>query len=108
VAIRRGFQSFTWHLRPQDRQSGRRVARLSACAATTVLLNARQQPLRFGQSQTQVGDIAKTFRPAELCHVEASGLTVDAGSNQPQIPPHPRTPSRRLSRPIVTLSSSSS
>jgi hypothetical protein len=29
-------------------------------------LNARQKLLRFGQGQTQVRDIAKTFRPTDF------------------------------------------
>ena len=29
-------------------------------------LNTRQKPLRFGQGQSQVSNIAKTFRPADL------------------------------------------
>ena len=37
----------------------------------------RQQLLRFGQRQTQVGEIAKTIRPADLHNVETSGLTIN-------------------------------
>jgi hypothetical protein len=70
------------------------------------LLNSRQQLLALSQRQTQVGDIAKTTRPADLCHIEASGLTIDAGSNQQQNPLHRQTPSNMLPCwPIVTLPS---
>jgi hypothetical protein len=56
-----------------------------------LLLNTRQKLLRFGQRQTQVGDITKTIRPADLHDVETLGLTIDPRSNQPQSPPHPRS-----------------
>jgi hypothetical protein len=42
-----------------------------------------------------------------LYQIEASGLTIDAGFNQPQQPSHPQTSSRQYARPIVTLPSSS-
>jgi hypothetical protein len=42
-----------------------------------ILLNALQQLLRFGQRQPQVGELAKTIRPADLHHVETSGLTIN-------------------------------
>jgi hypothetical protein len=66
------------------------------------LLNARQQLLRFGQRQTQAGDIAKTTRPADLHHVETSGLTINPRSNQSQHPFHPRIPSRQHTRLVVS------
>jgi hypothetical protein len=70
---------------------------------SNILLNARQQLLRFGQRQTQVGEIAKTIRPTDLHNVETSGLTiVDPGSNQSQHPFHPRTPSWQHTRPVVS------
>jgi hypothetical protein len=47
-----------------------------------LLLNLRQQQLRFGQRQTQIVDLTKTVRPADLHHVETLGLTVNPGSNQ--------------------------
>ena len=64
-------------------------------------LNARQNLLRFGQGQTQVRDIAKTFRPADLYQVGAQAAVIIAGRNQPQHPSHPRSPSRPSTRPIV-------
>jgi hypothetical protein len=45
-------------------------------------LNLRQQQLRFGQRQTQIGDLTKTIRPADRHHVETSRLTIDPGPNQ--------------------------
>jgi hypothetical protein len=57
-------------------------------------LNARQQLLRFGQGQTQVRDIAKTFRPTDFYQISAQAARVILGRNQPQHPSHPRSPSR--------------
>jgi hypothetical protein len=82
-------------VRPQDRVI------VSLCG-NDILLNSRQQLLRFGQRQTQVGEIAKTIRSADLHHVETSGLTIDPRSDQPQHPFHPRTPSRQHTRPVVS------
>ena len=70
-------------------------------------LNARQKLLRFGQGQTQVRDIAKTFRPADLYQIGAQAAVIIAGRNQPQHPSHPRSPSRLSTRPIVPLVASS-
>ena len=50
------------------------------------LLNCRQQQLPFRQRQTEVGDIAKTIRPADLNHVGAAGFTIDADFNYSQNP----------------------
>ena len=57
-------------------------------------LNARQKLLRFGQGQTQVRDIAKTFRPTDFYQIGAQAAGVILGRNQPQNPSHPRSPSR--------------
>ena len=57
-------------------------------------LNARQKLLRFGQGQTQVRDIAKTFRPTDFYQIGAQATRVIPGRNQPQHPSHPRSPSR--------------
>jgi hypothetical protein len=70
-------------------------------------LNARQKLLRFGQGQTQVRDLAKTFRPADLYQICAQAAGIIADRNQPQYPSHPRSPSRLSTRPIVPLVSSS-
>jgi hypothetical protein len=47
-----------------------------------LLLNLRQQQLRFGQRQTQIGDLTKTIRPADRHQVETSRLTINPGPNQ--------------------------
>jgi hypothetical protein len=71
-----------------------------------LLLNLRQQLPPVGQCQTELGDIDKTIGPNQLHDVDAQGLTVDPSSNQPQNPPHPRSPSRQYTQPIVPLMSS--
>jgi hypothetical protein len=58
---------------------GRRFARqrhLAARAPATASL----------RPQTQVGDIAKTIRPADYHHVKTLGSTIDPRSNQSQHP----------------------
>ena len=57
-------------------------------------LNTRQKLLRFRQGQTQVGDIAKIFRPTDFYQIGAWAARVIPGRNQPQHPSHPRSPSR--------------
>ena len=52
-------------------------------------LNARRL-LRFGQDQSQVNKIAKTFRPADLYQIGAQARI--SSINQPQHPSHPRSP----------------
>jgi hypothetical protein len=47
-----------------------------------LLLNLRQQQLRFGQRQTQIGDLTKTVRPADRYQVKTLGLTVNPGPYQ--------------------------
>ena len=47
-----------------------------------LLLNFRQQQLRFVQRQTQIGDLIKTIGPADRHHVETPGLTINPDSNQ--------------------------
>jgi hypothetical protein len=64
-------------------------------------LNARQKLLRFGQGQSQVRNIAKTFRPADLYQIGAQATGVIPRRNQPQHPSHPRSPGRLSTRPIV-------
>src|ERR1700749_3565799 len=53
-----------------------------------LLLDERQQLLRFGKCQTQVGDLLKTIGSIELDDVHADRWVIDPGSNQPQNPPH--------------------
>ena len=64
-------------------------------------MNARQELFRFEQGQTQLRDIAKSIRPADLHQVGAQAAGIIAGHDQPQHPSHPRSPSRPLTRPIV-------
>jgi hypothetical protein len=47
-----------------------------------LLLDLRQQQLRLGQRQTQIGDLTKTIRPADLHHVETPELTINPGPYQ--------------------------
>jgi hypothetical protein len=47
-----------------------------------LLLNLRQQQLRFGQCQTQIGHLTKPIRSADRHHVEALRLTVTLGPHQ--------------------------
>jgi hypothetical protein len=56
-----------------------RVVRLHS---NDLLLNLRQQQLRFRQRQTQIGDLTKTVRPADRHHVETSRLPISPGPNQ--------------------------
>ena len=69
-------------------------------------LNARQKLLRFGQGQSQVSNIAKTFRPADLYQIGAQAAGITLRRNQPQHPSHPRSPGRLSTRPTVPSVSS--
>ncbi|MFL5284721.1 MAG: hypothetical protein ACJ8AW_27985 [Rhodopila sp.] len=42
-----------------------------------LLLDVHQKLLRFGQRQTQVGDVVKAIRPADCHQVETPRLTVN-------------------------------
>ena len=64
-------------------------------------LNARQKLLRFGQGQSQVSNIAKTFRPADLYQIGAQAAGITLRRNQSQHPSHPRSPGRLSTRPTV-------
>jgi len=64
-------------------------------------LNARQQPLRFGQGQTQVGDIDKIIRPSDLHDVRARPLALSPDLHQPQHPSHASTLSQRTNAKIT-------
>jgi hypothetical protein len=66
------------------------------------LLQAYQSLLRFGQRQTQIGDLTKIIRPADHHHIATSRLSVHFRPNQTQRPFHPRVPSRQHTRPIVS------
>jgi hypothetical protein len=45
--------------------------------------------LRFGQGQTQIGNIAGTIWPDDLHDIGALQFTFDPRFDQPQKPPHP-------------------
>jgi hypothetical protein len=47
-----------------------------------LLLNLRQQPLRFGQRQTQVGHFAEIIRSADRHHLDTARLTITPCPNQ--------------------------
>src|ERR1700681_4188537 len=51
-------------------------------------LNTRQQQLRLGKGQPQVGDIANAIRPLDLHEVRAWTFAIGAGFHQPQNPRH--------------------
>jgi hypothetical protein len=69
-------------------------------------LNARQKLLRFGQGQSQLSNIANTFRPADLYQIGTQAAGITLCRNQPQHPSHPRSPSRLSTRPTVPSVSS--
>jgi len=64
-------------------------------------LNARQQPLRFGQGQTQVGDIDKIIGPSDLHDVRAWPLALSPDLHQPQHPSHASTLGQRTNAKIT-------
>jgi len=63
-------------------------------------LNARQQPLRFGQGQTQTGDIAEVTGAADLQDVRARPLAFSLDFHQPQHPSHASTLGQRTDAKI--------
>ncbi len=64
-----------------------------------LLLNTRQQLLRFGRRQTQLRDIAEARWPVDLRDVGTPGSAIDPRSDQPQNTPHPPSPGRQNARP---------
>ncbi len=60
------------------------------------LLNTRLQLLPFSQGQTQIGNIAEIIWPDDLHDIGVSRFTLGISFDQPQNPPHPSFPSRRL------------
>ena len=65
-------------------------------------LDASQKLLRLQLGQTQIREIVETIRP-----VGAPAPGIIPGRNQPQNPSHSRSPSRQLTRSIVTPAASS-
>ncbi len=47
-------------------------------------LNACQQPLRFGQGQTQIGDVDEIIGPVNFHDVRARSLALSPGFHKPQ------------------------
>jgi hypothetical protein len=65
-------------------------------------LEACQQPLRIGQGQTQISDIAEIGGPDDLHDIRALSLTFSAGFHHPHNPSHavpPRSENRRENTP---------
>ena len=60
-------------------------------------LDARQHQLRFGQGQTQIGDVDEAIRPVNLHHVCARPLAFRPDFYQPQNPSHVSTLGQRTS-----------
>src|SRR4051812_5358356 len=78
-------------------------------------LDARQHQLRFGQGQTQIGDVDKAIGPANLHDVRARPLAFGPDFHQPQNPSHVSTlgqktsaeiPDRRRTPNLATVPSS--
>jgi len=63
-------------------------------------LNARQQPLRFGQGQTQIGGIDEIIGPSDLQDVRARPLALSPDFHQPQHPSHASTLGQRTNAKI--------
>ena len=63
-------------------------------------LDARQHQLRFGQGQTQIGDVDEAIGPANLHHVCARPLAFRPDFHQPQNPSHVSTLGQRTSAEI--------
>lgn len=60
-----------------------------------LLLDARQQPLRLGQSQTQIGDIPEIVGPVDLHDIHARPITLSPGFHHLHNPRHASTPGFR-------------
>src|SRR3954471_7049479 len=63
-------------------------------------LDARQHQLRFGQGQTQIGDVDEAIGPANLHDVCARPLAFRSDFHQPQNPSHVSTLGQRTSAEI--------
>ena len=67
------------------------------------LLQAGQQPLRIGQGQTQISDIAEIGGPHDLHHVRAMSLAPSPGFHHPHNPGHPSTPGHKQQTQKISL-----
>src|SRR5208283_1274301 len=71
------------------------------------LLHARQKLLRLGQRQPQIRDIPKVAGRPELHDVDTRSGAISLRFDQPQNPPHPRSPRPATAKPVISLASSS-
>src|SRR5689334_331160 len=65
-----------------------------------LLLQARQQPLPFGQGQAQVGDLTEIIRPVDRHDVYGLVLTVSRDFYQPHNPRHASTSGQKTDAQI--------
>src|SRR5471032_535876 len=77
--------SAAWAIRPESRMG-------SGLSGHDFPLENRKQLLRFGQSQTQSGDVPEIAGAIDLHDVRGLPLTFGAGFHQPQNPAHTATP----------------
>jgi hypothetical protein len=68
-----------------------------------LLLEAGQQPLRFGQGQTQVGDIGEITEPLDLHNIRGRSLAFSTDLHRPHNPCHASTPGQRTNAKIPPL-----
>jgi hypothetical protein len=101
-----------FHMAPPTARTAVRQNGSPAAASRGSRLARRRPPAELAPAAAsprpvsdQLGDIDKTIGPDELHDVDANGLTVVPSSNQPQNPPHPRSPSRQHTQSIVPLMS---
>ncbi len=66
------------------------------------LLNTRQQPLRVGQGQTQISDIAEVIGPVDLHDVHARPRALNPDLHQPQHPSQASTLGQGTNAKIAT------
>src|SRR5215213_10092906 len=69
-------------------------------AVCMLSLDTRQHQLRFGQGQTQIGDVDEAIGTADLHHVRAPPLAFGPDFHQPQNPSHASTLGQRTSAEI--------
>src|SRR4051794_23072277 len=77
--------SAAWTIRPKGRMG-------TGLSGHDFSLDNRKQLLRFGQSQTQSGDVPEIARAIDLHDVRGLPLAVGAGFHQLQNPAHTATP----------------
>src|SRR6201988_1541919 len=68
-----------------------------------LLLEACQHQLRFGQGQTQIGDITEIIGPIDLNDVRGLPLALSASFYQPHNPGHASTPGQQTDAEIPLL-----